>query len=130
MTSQDTQIITLSQNHYSIMVLTILVVWGCVPEITRGCIDMTNASSTFLSIAIGAVVGALISWWVYKIQKNTTIKQEETLKRISDIEESHDKVLKSMEQFQNRQERVLSEILSLDKKINAMMSKTPRGQDP
>jgi uncharacterized membrane protein YgaE (UPF0421/DUF939 family) len=112
------------------MVLTILVVWGCVPEITRGCIDMTNASSTFLSIAIGAVVGALISWWVYKIQKNTTIKQEETLKRISDIEESHDKVLKSMEQFQNRQERVLSEILSLDKKINAMMSKIPRGQDP
>lgn len=112
------------------MVLTILVVWGCVPEITRGCVDMTNASSTFLSIAIGAVVGALISWWVYKIQKNTIIKQEETLKRISYVEESHDKVLKSIEQFQNRQERVLSEILSLDKKINAIMSKTPRGQDP
>jgi hypothetical protein len=111
------------------MVLTILVVWGCMPEITRGCVDMTNASSTYLSIAIGAVVGALITLWVYKIQKNTTIKQEETLRLISDIEESHDKVLKSIEQFQNRQERVLSEILSLDKKINAIMSKTPGGQD-
>ena len=83
--------------------------------------DMTNASSTYLSIAIGAVVGALISWWVYKIQKNTTIKQEETLRLIKDIEESHDKVLKSIEQFQNHQERVLSEILSLDKKIDAII---------
>ena len=103
------------------MVIPILVIWGCVPEITRGCLDMTNASSTYLSIAIGAVVGALISWWVYKIQKNNTFKQEETLRLIKDIEESHDKVLKSIEQFQNHQERVLSEILSLDKKIDAII---------
>jgi uncharacterized membrane protein len=103
------------------MVIPILVIWGCVPEITRGCLDMTNASSTYLSIAIGAVVGALISWWVYKIQKNTTFKQEETLRRINDIEESHDKVLKSIEQFQNHQERVLIEILTLDKKIDAII---------
>ncbi|MFY9564881.1 MAG: hypothetical protein WAM27_08540 [Nitrososphaeraceae archaeon] len=92
-----------------------------MPEIARGCVDMTNASSTYLSIAIGAVVGTLISLWVYKIQKNTTIKQEETLRRITDLEESHDKVLKSIEQFQNHQERVLSEILSLDRKIDAII---------
>jgi hypothetical protein len=103
------------------IIIPILVIWGCVPEITRGCLDMTNASSTYISIAIGAVVGALISWWVYKIQKNTTFKQEETLRRINDIEESHDKVLKSIEQFQNHQERVLIEILTLDKKIDAMI---------
>jgi hypothetical protein len=103
------------------MILPIHVIWGCVPEITRGCVDMTNASSTYLSIAIGAVVGTLISLWVYKIQKNTTIKQEETLRRITDLEESHDKVLKSIEQFQNHQERVLSEILSLDRKIDAII---------
>ena len=94
-----------------------------MPEITRGCVDMTNTSSTYLSIAIGAVVGALISWWVYKIQKNTTAKQDETLRRIHDVEESHDKVLKSIEQFQNHQERILSEILSLDKKIDAIIEK-------
>ncbi|MGA7542161.1 MAG: hypothetical protein WBW34_03765 [Nitrososphaeraceae archaeon] len=92
-----------------------------MPEIARGCVDMTNASSTYLSIAIGAVVGTLISLWIYKIQKNTTIKQEETLRRITDLEESHDKVLKSIEQFQNHQERVLSEILSLDRKIDAII---------
>ena len=103
------------------MILPILAVWGCMPEITNGCMDMTNATSTYLSIAIGAVVGALVSWWLYKIQKNTSIKQEETLRLIKDIEESHDKVLKSIEQFQNHQERVLSEILSLDKKIDAIL---------
>ena len=103
------------------MILPILAVWGCMPEITKGCMDMTNASSTYLSIAIGAVVGALVSWWLYKIQKNTSIKQEETLRLIKDIEESHDKVLKSIEQFQNHQERVLSEILTLDKKIDAII---------
>ena len=103
------------------MILPILAVWGCVSEITKGCMDMTNASSTYLSIAIGAVVGTLVSLWIYKIQKNTTIKQEETLRLIKDIEESHDKVLKSIEQFQNHQERVLSEILSLNKKIDAIL---------
>ena len=103
------------------MILPILAVWGCMSEITKGCMDMTNASSTYLSIAIGAVVGALVSWWLYKIQKNTSIKQEETLRLIKDIEESHDKVLKSIEQFQNHQERVLSEILGLDKKIDAIL---------
>jgi uncharacterized membrane protein YgaE (UPF0421/DUF939 family) len=103
------------------MILSILGVWGCMPEITKGCMDMTNASSTYLSIAIGAVIGALVSWWLYKIQQNTSIKQEETLRLIKDIEESHDKVLKSIEQFQNHQERVLSEILSLDKKIDAII---------
>ncbi|MGA8105278.1 MAG: hypothetical protein WB815_01395 [Nitrososphaeraceae archaeon] len=117
----DKQIITLSPNHYCIMILPIHVIWGCVPEIARGCVDMTNASSTYLSIAIGAVVGTLISLWIYKIQKNTTIKQEETFRRITDLEESHDKVLKSIEQFQNHQERVLSEILSLDIKIDAII---------
>ena len=60
------------------MIIHILAAWGCMPEITKGCMDITNASSTYLSIAIGAVVGALVSWWLYKIQKNTSIKQEET----------------------------------------------------
>jgi uncharacterized membrane protein len=103
------------------MILPIHVIWGCIPEIACGCADMTNASSTYLSIAIGAVVGTLISWWIYKIQKNATIRQEETLRRITDLEASHDKVLKSIEQFQNHQERVPSEILCLDRKIDTII---------
>ena len=34
--------------------------WGCIPEITRDCMDMTNAGSTYLGIIIGAIIGAII----------------------------------------------------------------------
>lgn len=105
------------------MLFQILALWGCMPEITKGCIDMTNASSTYLSIALGAVVGALISWWIYKIQKNTATKQDETLRRINDLEQSHDEVLKSIQHFQKHQDKLLSQILNLDKKIDAIIEK-------
>jgi hypothetical protein len=38
------------------MILPIHFIWGFIPEIERGFLDMTNASNTYLSIAIGAVV--------------------------------------------------------------------------
>ena len=74
--------------------------------------DMTNASSTYLSIVLGAVVGGLISWWVYKIQKKSTAKHDETLRRVNELEESHDRVSKSIQHLQQHQERLLSKILS------------------
>lgn len=105
------------------MVLQILAFWGCIPETAKGCIDMTNASSTYLSIALGALLGVVIAWWIYKIQKNTTMKQDETLRRINELEESHYKVLKSMQHVQKHQERLLREILNLDRKIDAVTEK-------
>jgi hypothetical protein len=107
------------------MLLQILVLWGCMPEITRDCIDMTNASSTYLSIALGAIVGGVISWLIYNMQKKTSVKQDETLRRISELEESHDKVLKSIQQFQKHQEK-LSQILNLNKKIDIIIEKEDR----
>src|ERR671922_1828950 len=109
-----------SQYHWY-MLLQILALWGCIPEITSGCVDMTNASSTYLSIALGAIVGAVISWWIYNMQKKTSAKQDETLRRINQLEESHDKVLKSIQQFQKHQYKLLSQILSLDKKIDIII---------
>ena len=97
--------------------------WGCTPEFTKGCIDMTNASSTYLSIAIGAVVGAFISWLVYALQKKSTIKQEENLKRLKELDERHDTILELIQQFQKHQEKLLDQILSLDKKIDAAVEK-------
>ncbi|MFL6326967.1 MAG: hypothetical protein ACJ705_09360 [Nitrososphaeraceae archaeon] len=84
---------------------------------------MTNTSSTYLSIALGAVVGAVISWWIYNMQKKTSIKQDETLRRINELEENHDKVLKSMQQFQKHQDKLLSQIFNLDKKIDAIIER-------
>jgi phosphate/sulfate permease len=103
-----------------------MVPWGCIPEIAKGCIDMTNTSSTYLSIVLGALLGIVIAWWIYKIQKKTTMKLDETLRRINELEESHYKVLKSMQHVQRHQERLLKEILNLDRKIDAVTEKENR----
>ena len=75
----------------------------------------------YLSIALGAIVGGLITWWVYKIQKKTTAKQDETLRRINILEESHDRALKSIHLFQQHQETLLEKILSMETKIDAFV---------
>ena len=94
-----------------------------MPEITKGCIDMTNASSTYLSIALGAVVGALISWLIFALQKKSSIKQEENLKRLNELNESHDRILRLIQQFQKHQEHLLDQILSMDKKIDSAIER-------
>jgi hypothetical protein len=108
------------------MLFQILAVWGCMPEITKDCGDMTNASSTYLSIALGAIIGVVISWWVYKMQKKTAVKQDETLRHLNDLEESHDRVLKSIQRFQKHHDMLLSQLLNLDKKIDAIIEKEER----
>ncbi len=99
----------------------ILAIWGCIPELSKDCIDMTNTSSTYLSILIGAVIGAVVSWWIYNRQKKTAEKQDDTLKRVKELEESHDKVLKSIEEFQNHHEKILANILNLENKIDTVI---------
>jgi tRNA C32,U32 (ribose-2'-O)-methylase TrmJ len=105
------------------MVFQILAIWGCMPELTKNCLDMTNASSTYLSIAIGVAVGIVISWWIYHRQKKTSEKQDEVQRRIEELGESHEKILESIEVFQKHHEKVLNEILSLDKKIDSIIDK-------
>jgi tRNA C32,U32 (ribose-2'-O)-methylase TrmJ len=105
------------------MVFQILAIWGCMPELTKDCLDMTNASSTYLSIAIGVAVGIVISWWIYHRQKKTSEKQDEVQRRIEELGESHEKILESIEVFQKHHEKVLNEILSLDKKIDSIIDK-------
>src|SRR3712207_5563096 len=105
------------------MLIEKLAIWGCMPEITKDCVDMTNASSTYLSIAIGAVVGVLISWLVYALQKKSTARQEENLKRLNDLNENHDRMLKLIQQFQKHQENLLEQILRMDKKIDTAIER-------
>ena len=45
------------------MWLPILAIWGCIPEFTKRCIDMTNSSSAYLGVAGGIAIGAVIGWW-------------------------------------------------------------------
>lgn len=56
--------------------------WGCIPELSPNCMDITNASSTYLGIMIGAIIGVIISWLIFNSQKKTSDKQDYTLNRI------------------------------------------------
>jgi uncharacterized membrane-anchored protein YhcB (DUF1043 family) len=105
------------------MLIQILAIWGCMPELNQDCVDMTNASSTYLSIVIGVIVGLAISWWIYHAQKKTSEKQDEVQRRLQVLAESHEKMLESIEVFQKHHEKILKEILSLDEKIDSIIEK-------
>ncbi|HMK33249.1 MAG TPA: hypothetical protein VK431_06465 [Nitrosopumilaceae archaeon] len=103
--------------------------WGCIPEITKNCQDMTNASSTYLGIAGGAIIGAIVSWWIYNRQKKTSKMQDSTLNRIKELDESHDRILKKMEDFDIRHDITLNTVTELSKKVDALVEKQEKSND-
>ena len=93
---------------------------GCIPEITRDCIDMTNAGSTHLGIIIGAIIGALISWQIYIRQTKISDEQDNLLSHIKDLEENNELILQRVE-YQEKHEKLLKSLLSLEKKIDSVL---------
>lgn len=81
--------------------------WGCIPELYSNCMDMTNSSSTYLGIIAGAIIGGIVSWWIFNRQKKTSDKQDYTLNRI--------------EQLENYNEKLLEKIFDLNKKIDLLL---------
>jgi predicted transcriptional regulator len=104
-------------------------IWGCIPEITKDCQDMTNASSTYLGIVGGAIIGAIVSWWIYNRQKKTAKIQDSTLKRIKELDESHDRILKKLEDFDIRHDITLNTIEELNKKIDSLVEKQEKSDN-
>jgi ferric-dicitrate binding protein FerR (iron transport regulator) len=106
------------------MVLAIILsIWGCIPEITKNCEDMTNSSSTYLGIIAGVAIGAIISWWIYNRQKKTSDKQDAVLNRVKELEERHDRLLKKLEKIDQRHEATLNQMLELDKTLRDAISR-------
>jgi len=103
--------------------------WGCIPEITKNCQDMTNASSTYLGIIGGAIIGGIVSWWIYNRQKKIAEMQDSTLNRIKELDENHDRILKKLEDFDIRHETTLNTIAELNKKIDAFVEKQKKPDD-
>ena len=95
--------------------------WGCIPEITRNCIDMTNAGSTYLGIIIGAIIGAIISWWIYNRQKKISDEQDNLLSHIKDLEENNELILQRVEYYQEKHDKLLKSLLLLEKKIDSVL---------
>jgi predicted RNase H-like nuclease (RuvC/YqgF family) len=106
-----------------LMWVPILAIWGCMPEITKDCVDMTNSSSTYLGIAGGAAIGAVISWWIYNRQKKTSKTQEEILQRIEKLEEKNRKILSHIEQFTSYHNTVLEKIVHMNERILSLQTK-------
>lgn len=111
-----------------ILSLLVLIIWGCLPEITKNCIDMTNASSTYLSIVIGAIIGVGISWWIYDRQKRISIQQDRILQLIRELEQKNAHVLMRLEKFAEHHDDLLNQvillnenILKLDEKIQSLI---------
>jgi len=104
-------------------------VWGCIPEITKNCQDMTNASSTYLGIVGGAIIGAIVSWWIYNRQKKTAATQDSALNKIKELDENHDKILKKLEDFDIRHETTLGTIAELSKKIDTLVEKQEKSEN-
>lgn len=68
---------------------------GCVPELNSPLYNFTkdlvsNASSTWIGIAVGAAIGLAITWWIYNRQKKISDKQDIGLRRIEDLGKSHE----------------------------------------
>jgi hypothetical protein len=115
------------------MWLPILALWGCVVELDKTCSikdDMTNASSTYLGIVVGAAIGVAISWWIYNRQNKTSRQQDHILQRIKNLEEKNAKILMKLEAFAKHHDEFLNKIILLnenilviDKKIQSMTEK-------
>ena len=79
--------------------------------------DMTNSSSTYLGIAVGALIGAIVSWWIFNRQKKTSDKQDYTLNRIEQLESYNEKLLEKLKDIEEHKEK----ILDLNKKIDSLL---------
>ena len=100
-----------NKTQSNLLMLESLTILGCVYFFGVDCNkgDISNAWSTWIGLAVGAAVGAVITWWVYYRQKKTSEKQDELLNHIADLEE--------------RNETILDKILSLEEKIETMLEK-------
>ncbi len=101
----------------------VLDLWGCMPELSKNCVDMTNASSTYLGIVGGAIVGGVVSWWIYNRQKYTSEKQDHILGRVKNLEENHTNILKKLEDFDDKHEHSFDAVQDLNRKMDALLKK-------
>jgi len=100
-----------NKTQSNLLMLESLTILGCVYFFGVDCNkgDISNAWSTWVGLAVGAAVGAVITWWVYYRQKKISEKQDELLNHIADLEK--------------RNETILDKILSLEEKIETMLEK-------
>ena len=68
-------------------------------------------ASMWVGITIGALIGLVITWWVYYRQKKISDKQEKVLDRMYGLTTSH--------------EAILNKIFTLEEKIDTIIERKP-----
>lgn len=92
-----------------------------MPELSQDCVDMSNAASTYVGIVAGAIIGGIVSWWIYNRQKKTSNSQDYILHRIKELEENHDAILKKLADFDDKHESTLDAMKELHRKIDSLI---------
>ncbi|MDE1826512.1 MAG: hypothetical protein KGH83_02840 [Thaumarchaeota archaeon] len=90
-------------------------------ELSKDCVDMSNAASTYVGIIAGAIIGGVVSWWIYNRQKKTSNSQDHILNRIKELEENHDAILKKLADFDDKHESTLDTMTELHRKIDSLI---------
>lgn len=106
----------------------LMSIWGCIPEISKDCTDMTNSSSTYFGAVIGAVIGAFISWLIYNRQKKTSDQQDIALDAIQSLQIRQTDLLKQLEKIDERHESMLRAIAEMDKRLAKMLEEKGKSQ--
>jgi Na+/glutamate symporter len=104
------------------MEIGLLVNWLCVEAQHCNKIgDISNVFATILGTVVGLVIGGGISWWIYNRQQKTADKQDKTLKHVEElgIEQKH--ILEKIQTFEEKHDKMLSNIFTLDKKIDSLL---------
>ena len=92
----------------------------CIGDFNNGCFDMSNNLSTYGGIIVGAVIGGVITWWVYNRQNKTASKQDDILHRIEEIEQKNRKILLHLEAYAKHHDLVLNKIILLNENMQAL----------
>ncbi|MEO9319389.1 MAG: hypothetical protein ABI361_01825 [Nitrososphaera sp.] len=103
------------------MLVAELLGWGCIPELAKDCQDMTNTSSTYFSIVVGALIGAVISCWIYWRQTMLAKAQDWTIRRIAALDERHNELLKRIEEIERHHQRNLEVLLEISKNMERFL---------
>src|SRR5579864_4501125 len=100
-----------------------LDIWGCIPELSKNCIDMTKASSTYLGVVMGVIIGGIVSWWIYNRQTRTSEQQDKILGKIVELEKNHSDILKKLADFDDKHESSFDALQELDRKLDVLLKK-------
>lgn len=83
-------------------------------------VDLTNTAATIISIIIGSIICAIISWWIQQTTE-TADKQDKILQNIERLEIKQERILEKVHEFEENHDEILKNIFTLEEKIDSLL---------